>query len=338
MNGEVTSYGNTSTQNAWDTHTSGRKCYTIVVDTDAREIRVYNNGHFMIAYPNSIVDDFANGLGNTNTSPLYIEILGATFDEPPGGKVYLESLRVFDRVLSGDELFNSVVAVLAYDFSNGSVDDTVIGGTDSQLKSTISGRGLGFVTHPVKPDQLALYVDRDVADDSNFTSDFKIPNTCTRVPSRNFSIQIRFYFVADGVGDDFDMMFTLRYHIGSNSHFDFYFNGQDNVLFRKVQIDQQVLVSANLTWQSDWDLHTTGHKCLTYVIDTTQAELRVYNNGILIEAITGVDDFTPGVVDSTQHPIIITNSVVSNDEPPGGKVYIESLKVFDGVLTGTELL
>jgi hypothetical protein len=227
--------------------------------------------------------------------------------------------------------------VLNYEMSTASVDDVVVGGASNALESS-SVNPIGFVTHPVIPSQTVLYLDRDTGDAYDFTNEFKVSNTCTRVPTANFSIQLRYYFIADGVGDNFDIRLRFWYYEGANSHFDVWFNGKSNTLYRKVWVDGVQISQGSISQKPAWGLHTTGHKVISYVVDTANGEIRVYAKTQLLYTVTGIADFAAGIAGSAAPPLRIKNLNADYDTPPGGKVYIESMKVYDRVLTGAELL
>jgi hypothetical protein len=226
--------------------------------------------------------------------------------------------------------------VLNYEMSTASVDDVVVGGAANALESA-SGKPIGFVTHPVIPSQTVLYMDRDGSDEFDFTSEFMVSNT-TRVPKANFSIQLRYYFVADGVGDNFDTRLRLLYYEGASSSFDFWLNGKSDTLYRKVLMDGVEILRGSVGWNTAWDLHTTGHKVISIVVDTAGGEIRVYAKDQLVNTVTGIGDFAAGIAGSAAPPLKFRNLNVDNDTPPGGKVYVESIKVYDRVLAGVDLL
>jgi hypothetical protein len=82
---------------------TGFKTITMVVDSN--EMRVYVNGSLMVTNNefSSTTIDLASGLGSTNYSPLVIKHLPNVRGELYG-KVYVESVEIFSRVLTGSEL------------------------------------------------------------------------------------------------------------------------------------------------------------------------------------------------------------------------------------------
>jgi hypothetical protein len=245
-----------------------------------------------------------------------------------GSERYLTLDPVVTQSISGTE-------ALYYDFSTGTPNEQITGLPALSIIPTDGGL-LTFVEHPTITNELSLFLDR--RDDS--TNKIRVPNHGhAYMPRSNFSIQCRYYFVADNVGEYHDVRFKITCHLAEGTYFIVWLNGKSNTLFRQIWIQGVRVDSWSIQSELLWDTHTTGHKCLTVVLDTDHGELRVYNNGHhMLTSIAITPAILEGTPSDTSFPLEIQSREAVNDEPPGGQTYMESLRVVDRVLSGDELI
>jgi hypothetical protein len=242
--------------------------------------------------------------------------------------------------------------VMKYDFTRRNSDGSIKESTDelitgeAELAMIGNNNPLGFITHPNDSSKQALYLDRTNTDEFTYSSLVCIPNgVIAQMPTANFSIQTRYYFLADGVGDDYDMRLKINYYsatlgggVSANSNFYVWFNGKNDRFQSVIVMDgvQSVLYNDDTRPISSWDLHTTGNKCVTLSFDTANGFIYIYNNGILLWEHSLPGDFAMGIMGSQMSALYINEMSVSNDPEPGGKTYLESIKVFNRVLSTIE--
>jgi hypothetical protein len=237
--------------------------------------------------------------------------------------------------------------VMRYDFeSEGSVEERITG--DAGLQMTTLDIGLIAIDpHPDvnKTGKTALYLNRTLPSVSQAIG--IAGGVPSQFPTGVFSIQYRTYLVDDGIGDLLDMRIVLgvfwmdpvhRMLGNSLSSVKASINGKSNVALLEIVVQGVSWTSEPVEVVAQHGLGGSGPKVITIVVDV--AEARLYNNGNLIVKTPFTGTFSTGLDGTTARPLSIQELGLTQDmnEPmPGGKIYIESVEVFAGVLTGDDL-
>jgi len=262
------------------------------------------------------------------------------FGTSGGGIVIVTSPFAEVNIGYNDVRFNGVrSSYLEWDFyDNASVLETINGDSSLEMNS-LDGGAILFESHPNKAGKTALYLDRNTTSNSAYIGLVSgVPADI--FPTDVFSIQYRMYMVDDGAPDSFDIRLDLGMWLisgSSNSSIRCFLNGKFNSITLTV-VDSGVSTSetiSNLHTTNSYDLWGTGSKVFTIVKDTYEA--RFYINGILAITTSFAGTFAAGLVGTTSRPITIRQHALDIDDPPGSDMYIESVRVYDSILTGSEL-
>ena len=169
--------------------------------------------------------------------------------------------------------------------------------------------------------------------------------TSIKMPTSNFSIRFKLYYIAPSAPSKTDAGFWIDYYartynnvaaVASTSNFTVRFNTAKlaSGLAVTMKVDG-ITYSAGSGGSNAWGLNQTGFKTLVVVIDSAAGELRVYANGLLLMSVSNNSqdyiDFANGIGSTGYSPLVVEQYSASS-------IYLQSMEIFDEVLEGDDLL
>ena len=242
---------------------------------------------------------------------------------------------------------------LHYDFKTGSAEELLTNDPNLTMLPFNPATTLGIVPHPDQAGRQVIFLDQQENEGGYYLQSYSkglgIPNgIISQMPTANFSIQVRSYLINppntlnDDLYDTRIQILNWRQNILSGATTSLgtswsylYINGKHNDIYHQIKIDN-TLKSDNPDNTESFDTHTTGYKCLTIVFDTTNGVARSYHNGHLMTTSILEGDFSGGLLDPNVSALIVSTVGGSFYGGEYSRQYVESIKVFNRVLTQPE--